>query len=423
MLTMQRALLMVAFVLVGLAAGVVSQARVRELEASHAARVRELEASQAARIRELEAALATSRSPDAARLAARQAADAAEAWRRETMLRLYANMTDDDWDTAARWKRYADPYAPGRTCATGAARAAVEDDRIALLRSAALALPPLSNASLTALLGLHSFHSTGLEGNTLTLPETLLTISGKPMLPGLDARVDPTPLMSASASEVMDSARLWSALRLGHASSDDRHVGRLDIAALTVERLVDMNSAIIRGSRTPFGLRRHSVGVGHKRVMLPMADEVPVLVDEYITWLTAEVKLMDSVGNDWEARAVALACDAHTRFVFVHPFSDGSGRLARTLSGLVLQRFGLSPPLFTRQARAEYMDAVSSATIDRDYAPLSALHVHAVRRSLEAHVCVALGEHGADAVAAVLASKRLQSALVGLNCTAAFSAR
>jgi hypothetical protein len=41
----------------------------------------------------------------------------AEAWRQAEGAKLYANMTDEDWDNATRWKHYATPDAPERTCA------------------------------------------------------------------------------------------------------------------------------------------------------------------------------------------------------------------------------------------------------------------------------------------------------------------
>ena len=67
----------------------------------------------------------------------------------------------------------------------------------------------------------------------------------------------------------------------------------------------------------------------------------------------------------------------------MHPLSDGNGRSARTLAGLVLQRFGLPGPMFMRELRSEYMAAVSAATgTGREYAPLAVLHAAAVRRSL-----------------------------------------
>ena len=90
------------------------------------------------------------------------------------------------------------------------------------------------------------------------------------------------------------------------------------------------------------------------------------------------------------------ACDAHTRFVFIHPFMDGNGRLARTLAALVLQRFGLPAPMVPRSARATYMSAVSSATgAERNYAPLAEMLAEAVRRSLACLVKLAAPASGA----------------------------
>jgi hypothetical protein len=139
------------------------------------------------------------------------------------------------------------------------------------------------------------------------------------------------------------------------------------------------------------------VAIGHQRVLLPMPDELPALVAEFLAWLASSVTAAEredghtltSCGSAAAAappaaleRALALACDAHTRYVFVHPFIDGNGRLARTLSALVLQRLGLPAAMVPRSLRAEYMAAVSAATVRRDYAPLAAIHAAAVRRSL-----------------------------------------
>jgi len=132
-----------------------------------------------------------------------------------------------------------------------------------------------------------------------------------------------------------------------------------------------------------------------------MPDEVPVLVAEFLAWLAAELRAAEREGLGASGaaasspralqRALALACDAHTRFVFVHPFIDGNGRLARTLSALVLQRFGLPAAMVHRDARAEYMGAVSGATVRREYAPLALIHAAAVRRSLACLVLLSPG--------------------------------
>ena len=368
--------------------------------ATHAA-TRDVAAARAAEA----AAEARAASPDEGKRVAHRAFLAAEAWRAERASVLYANMSDADWDTAARWKSYAQPDAPERTCGGAASPPADLLADIHLLRRAVAAAAPLSNSSRGAYLALHAFHSTGLEGNTLSLPEALLTVAGQPLFPGFDARVLPTPSASLGAIEVRNVALLWSALDL--ASVAGRSPPPLDLATLSVRGLEDLNSAITRDTGTPIGLRRRAVAIGHQRVLLPMPDEVPALVRELLAWLAAELAQLDALSGGGDggagdaalARALALACDAHTRYVFVHPFADGNGRLARTLSGLVLQRAGLPAPMIPRELRAEYMAAVSGATgTPRDYAPLALLHAQAVRRSLSCQLALARLQLEAEAL-------------------------
>ena len=407
------------------------------------------------------AAEAHAGSPDESRRAAHAAFLAAEAWRYGEAVALYANMTDAEWDSAARWKGYAQPDAPERTCAVpGAVAPQVLADIALLQRTLALLPAPLSNRSRSAYLALHAFHTTGLEGNTLTLPETLLTIAGQPLFGGFDARVMPSRAADLSATEAMNIAQLWDALGLSLLPGRGAPPP-LDVSAVSVAALIDLNSAITRGSGTPAGLRTRPVAIGHQRVLLPMPDEVPVLVGEFLAWLSSSVSAAEgSAGGRAEGgtgasassssaaaslaavavvvaveahevaseapapsfstleRALALACDAHTRYVFVHPFADGNGRLARTLSALVLQRLGLPAAMVPRFLRAEYMAAVSAATVRRDYAPLAAMHGAAVRRSLGCLVQLA-GADGARDDGALGAALGRSDCLLGAAAAAA----
>ena len=125
-------------------------------------------------------------------------------------------MTDEDWETAARWKQHAEPYATERTCAQPLPQQLLSD--IAGLSAALARLPglrlasesqwnagtALSNSSRATYLALLAFHSTGLEGNALTLQETLLAVQGQPLRAEL----------RASAEEASASALLWQELGL-----------------------------------------------------------------------------------------------------------------------------------------------------------------------------------------------------------------
>jgi hypothetical protein len=385
-----------------------AQAAMRDA-ASAEAKAAAAQTAEAAAEAKAAAAEARASSPDEAKRVAYRAFVAAEAWRVEQAALLYANMSAADWDAATRWKSYAQPDAPERTCGGAASPPADLLADILLLHRAVAAAAPLANRSRGVYLALHAFHTTGLEGNTLTLPETLLTIAGQPLFAGFDARVLPTPSASLSATEALNVALLWSALDL--ASLAGRSPPPLDLAALSVRALEDLNSAITRDTGTPAGLRRRAVALGHQRVLLPMPDEEPALVHELLAWLAAELAQLAAVdggggggGDAALARALALACDAHTRFVFIHPFADGNGRTARTLAGLVLQRVGLPAPMIPRELRAEYMAAVSGATgTSRSYAPLALLHAQAVRRSLACQLALARMEPEAAAAAAAAA--------------------
>ena len=59
----------------------------------------------------------------------------------------------------------------------------------------------------------------------------------------------------------------------------------------------------------------------------------------------------------------------HHRFVQIHPFQDGNGRIARAIASLVLIGAGWFPLVVTRYDRARYIDALDSAN-DGDLGPL-----------------------------------------------------
>ena len=59
----------------------------------------------------------------------------------------------------------------------------------------------------------------------------------------------------------------------------------------------------------------------------------------------------------------------HHRFVQIHPFQDGNGRIARAIASLVLISAGWFPMVVTRDDRSRYIDTLDSAN-DGDLGPL-----------------------------------------------------
>lgn len=72
----------------------------------------------------------------------------------------------------------------------------------------------------------------------------------------------------------------------------------------------------------------------------------------------------------------------HHRFVAIHPFQDGNGRVARALATLVMIRAGWFPLVVTDAGRGDYIDALEDAD-GGDLGPLVRLFSEIQRRALE----------------------------------------
>jgi len=242
-----------------------------------------------------------------------EAASEAKAWIKRQLDIIYANVTDDELDEAARWIAYAEPHSFRRSCISPEMNAApwIDDatvavipDKLAVILSDDFVWLPDHRKKYVAL---HAFHSTGIEGNILSLPETELVVDGKPLFAGFSGDRVSTPLLTSSVTEV----------RNFHLIFDDLGLSRVNAAGIwkpmSIQGLVDINSAIIQDMNTATGLRQHSVSIGHQHVILPQKDEIPRLMESYVAWLNAAVTdLVESkeLASDLLlVRIISLACD------------------------------------------------------------------------------------------------------------------
>ncbi|MDE2795742.1 MAG: Fic family protein [Gemmatimonadota bacterium] len=80
----------------------------------------------------------------------------------------------------------------------------------------------------------------------------------------------------------------------------------------------------------------------------------------------------------------------HHRFVQIHPFQDGNGRVARALATLVMIRAGWFPLVVTDAGRAEYIGALEVAD-EGDLRPLARLFSGIQTRAFEGAIDAARG--------------------------------
>ena len=65
--------------------------------------------------------------------------------------------------------------------------------------------------------------------------------------------------------------------------------------------------------------------------------------------------------NEKKLHPIELAATLHQRFVFIHPFVDGNGRVARLLMNLALLRNGYTIAIIPAILRHEYIYSLETA--------------------------------------------------------------
>lgn len=83
-------------------------------------------------------------------------------------------------------------------------------------------------------------------------------------------------------------------------------------------------------------------------------QETPMLMGELVQWYRdeEEKKIL---------HPVALAALLHYRFVRIHPFDDGNGRISRLLMNYVLLRHHLPPVIIRSSGKKNYLFALNQA--------------------------------------------------------------
>ncbi len=179
-----------------------------------------------------------------------------------------------------------------------------------------------------------TYSSNALEGNSLTISETKvviedgLTIAGKPLKDHYEAagHSDAFDHMYALAKgKTITQTDIKKLHSLFYHRIDEKYAG--------VYRKVQ---AIITGSRYP----------------LPKPEAIPKMMAKLIKDLPNLKK---------ENHPVAYAAKIHKEFVFLHPFVDGNGRVARLLMNVALMQARYTIAMIPPLKRSEYVAALEKA--------------------------------------------------------------
>jgi Fic family protein len=104
-------------------------------------------------------------------------------------------------------------------------------------------------------------------------------------------------------------------------------------------------------------VRAHQVAISGSRFMPPSPVEVQPLLREFFRWYDRSKSSMN---------LVELAAGVHLRFVTVHPFADGNGRMSRLLMNFVLHRHGFPPLNIPYEGRRSYYNALERSQVSEN---------------------------------------------------------
>jgi len=202
---------------------------------------------------------------------------------------------------------------------------------------------PLSTETLKSLreyyrIGL-TYTSNAIEGNSLTESETKvviengLTVEGKPLNDTLEA------VGHAKAYDYMYD--------ISHDSPLTEDVVR-NLHKLFYQQINQENAGMYRSV---------PVFVSGSRFAVSPVAEIPKRMQQLLRWYNS---------HEGKLHPVILAAELHKRFVFIHPFIDGNGRMARLLMNLSLMRNDYNIALIPAVCRAEYISSLELAHSDDD---------------------------------------------------------
>ncbi len=201
-----------------------------------------------------------------------------------------------------------------------------------------------------------NYHSNAIEGNLLTLGETRafllegLTANGKPMKDHLDIK---------GHDELITFLELFIQRKetLTEAAIREMHKILLkepyETDAVTTDGRIVKKRVQLGTYKTEPNCVRMKSGEVHQYIL---PEDVPAKMAELVEWHRQQ-----DAKND--AHPVLHAALFHYRFVSIHPFDDGNGRMARILMNLILMRSGFPPVVIKLQNREPYIAALRRADV------------------------------------------------------------
>ena len=125
---------------------------------------------------------------------------------------------------------------------------------------------------------------------------------------------------------------------------------------LSIQTILMWHKKLFEGTKPDFAgrIRAHQVAISGSRFMSPHPVEIQPLLREFFRWYDRNKRSM---------HPVELAAGVHVRFVTIHPFYDGNGRMSRLLMNFVLQKHVFPLLNIPYENRRSYYNALERSQV------------------------------------------------------------
>jgi Fic family protein len=229
-----------------------------------------------------------------------------------------------------------------------------------------------------------NYNSNAIEGNKLSYGETVaflmegITAKGKPLKDHLDIRGH-NEAINFLLELVKDERPLSEAdIRALH---EMILVEPYDVKAQTAEGTPTTKRIIPGVYKTTANHVQTATGETH---YYATPEETPAKMRELMEWYY-------EADSNTEIHPVVVAALFHHKFVEIHPFDDGNGRLSRILMNLVLLKKGFPPVVVKMDDRRNYYSLLSRADVGETW-PFVEYIIESSQWSLRLYMKGAKGE-------------------------------
>jgi Fic family protein len=198
------------------------------------------------------------------------------------------------------------------------------------------------------------YHSNHLEGNSLTFGETKalilfgITAQGKPLKDHFEITGH-----NEAITWIIDIVK-------GDYPLTENFIRQLHVLLLKEPYEVDAITPDGEPTKKRVEVGKYKTLTNHVKTAtgeifrFAEPEETPAMMNDLINWYREK-------RNDPEVNPIILASEFHYRFIRIHPFDDGNGRVARLLMNFILMQFSYPPVIIKTEDKANYFFALRQA--------------------------------------------------------------